>query len=62
MGKLYYLLIYHFPGLLTLLEEENVEVMGNEEGSEDVADLFNLSYAGFSESQLRPISRKCFPT
>lgn len=36
--------------------------MGNEGGSEDVADLLNLSYAAFPESQLRPISRKCFPT
>lgn len=35
--------------------------MGNEEGSEDVADLFNHSYAAFPERQLRPISRKCFP-
>lgn len=34
--------MYHFQGLLTLLEEENVEVMENEEGSKDVADLFNL--------------------
>lgn len=34
--------MYHFQGLLTLLEEENVEVMENEVGSKDVADLFNL--------------------
>jgi len=62
MGKLYHLLMYHFQGLLILLEAENLEVTGNEEGSEDVADLFNLSCAAFPESQLRRISSKCFPT
>lgn len=51
----------NFHGHLPLLKE-NAEVMGNKEETEDVADLFNLSYAAFQESQLRPVSRKCFPT
>lgn len=51
----------HFQGLLTPLEEENVEVMENEEGSKDVADLFKSFYAAFPESQLRPFLGNASP-
>lgn len=48
--------MYQFQSVLTLLQEGNIEMKGNEEGGKDIADLFNLSNAALPESQLRSIS------